>query len=666
MHSLSGVQSQSIKKLNHSTMLLLANSIRLGTFHVIKTLITWIYPKWNSFTAAVVCISVIFISACSAPSNVEKAIDEQILHFGLGSEPQYLDPHLANSVSAHNVIIALIEGLVSEDPKTLKPVPGVAEKWDISEDGLIYTFHLRKNAKWSNGDSVTAHDFVYSYKRILNPELASQYASMLHGLKNARKYHESKRVLGFEILNAGQGYANGAEVSLVTSESGTGFLGQLETNASGSVIGVKILEAGKNYSSHQFTEISDENGTGAIIRPLIGNLSWEEAQVGATAIDDHTLQLNLENPTPYFLELLNHYSWFPAHPPTIEKFGAFEKQGTAWTRPGNYVGNGPFVLSDHKVNSVIEVKKNPLYWDAKTVSLEGIRFYPIESADTEERAFRSGFLHLTQTVSPDRIDFLKANHPDLIHFESYLGTYFYRFNVEEPPFDDVRVRLAFNLATDRQAIVEKVTKGGQLPARCFTPPGTGGFSPESRFRFDPQKAKSLIKEYLEEKGLKSLPKIELKYNTSEGHKKVAEALQGMWKSHLGAEIQLLNMEWKVFLSTIAKRDFSLARAGWIGDYVDANTFLHMWRTGDGHNNTGWSNSRYDELLELAAKESDTQKRFSYFEECERLIAEHAPILPIYFYVHVTLRNPTVKGWYPTLLDHHPYKYVRLESNSGNN
>ena len=630
-------------------------------FQIIRETNTWkifyigiIYPMWIFITS-------FFPFSCSAPSNVEKALDEQILHFGLGSEPQYLDPHLANSVSAHNVIIALIEGLVSEDPKTLKPVPGVAKRWDISEDGLEYTFYLRKNAKWSNGDPVTAHDFVYSYKRILNPKLASQYASMLHGLKNARKYHESNRVLDFEILNAGQGYTDESEVSLVGSKSGTGFVGLLETNASGSIIGVQILEAGKNYSSYQSIEISDENGTGAIIRPIIGSLSWDEANVGAISIDDHTLRLTLENPTPYFLELLNHYSWFPAHPPTIEKFDAFEKQGTAWTRPGNYVGNGPFTLSDHKVNSVIEVKKNPLYWDAQTVSLKGIRFYPIESADTEERAFRSGFLHLTQTVSPDRIDFLKANHPELIHFESYLGTYFYRFNLDEPPFDDVRVRLAFNLATDRKAIVEKVTKGGQLPARCFTPPGTGGFTPESRFRFDPEKAKSLIQEYLKEKKLKSLPKIELKYNTSEGHKKVAEALQGMWKRHLGAEIQLLNMEWKVFLSTISKRDFSLARAGWIGDYVDANTFLHMWRTGDGHNNTGWSNAHYDKLLELAAQESDAQKRFSYFEECEKLIAENAPILPIYFYVHVTLRSPTVKGWYPTLLDHHPYKYVRLEN-----
>jgi oligopeptide transport system substrate-binding protein len=567
-------------------MLLLAKCISLRTFHVINHSFPWTFPKRVIGHSFWLVPMLFLLGGCSAPSNVENAIEDKILHFGLGSEPQYLDPHLASSVSAHNVIIALIEGLVSEDPKTLKPLPGVAESWDISEDGLLYTFHLRKNAKWSNGDPVTAHDFVYSYRRILNPNLASQYASMLHGLKNARKYHEE-------------------------------------------------------------------------------GLKWEEAKVGAVAIDNHTLQLTLENPTPYFLELLNHYSWFPAHPPTIKKFDAFEKQGTPWTRPGNYVGNGPFILSEHKVNSVIEVKKNPNYWDAETVSLEAIRFYPIESADTEERAFRSGFLHLTQTVSPDRIDFLKQNHPEVIHFEPYLGTYFYRFNLEEPPFDDVRVRLAFNLATDRQAIVEKVTKGGQVPARCFTPPGTGGFSPESRFRFDPQKAKALIQDYLDEKGLKSLPKIELKYNTSEGHKKVAEALQGMWKNHLGAEIQLLNMEWKVFLSTIEKRDFSLARAGWIGDYVDANTFLHMWRTGDGHNNTGWSNARYDELLELAAKESDSEKRFSYFEECEKLLSEHAPILPIYFYVHVTLRSPTVKGWHPTLLDHHPYKYVRLQNEDAN-
>ena len=226
-------------------MLLLAKRRTLGTFHCIKTFLKWNRSKRIFCYYPLLVVYLFLLGSCSAPSNVEKAIDEKILHFGLGSEPQYLDPHLANSVSAHNVIIALIEGLVSEDPKTLKPVPGVAEKWDISENGLVYTFHLRKNAKWSNGDPVTAHDFVYSYKRILNPELASQYASMLHGLKNARQYHESNRVLGFEILNAGKGYTDKAKVSLICSEGGTGFVGKLETNTSGSVPRTEGVGRGK-------------------------------------------------------------------------------------------------------------------------------------------------------------------------------------------------------------------------------------------------------------------------------------------------------------------------------------------------------------------------------------------------------------------------------------
>ena len=238
-------------------MLLLAKCMSLRTFHVINQSFPWTFPKRVIGHSFWLVLMLFLLGGCSAPSNVENAIEDKILHFGLGSEPQYLDPHLASSVSAHNVIIALIEGLVSEDPKTLKPVPGVAESWDISEDGLLYTFHLRKNAKWSNGDPVTAHDFVYSYRRILNPNLASQYASMLHGLKNARKYHEGNRVLSVEILNAGRGYSNGSEVSLIGT--GTGFLGRLETNASGSITGVQIIDAGKNYSSYQSIEIFDEN-----------------------------------------------------------------------------------------------------------------------------------------------------------------------------------------------------------------------------------------------------------------------------------------------------------------------------------------------------------------------------------------------------------------------
>ena len=537
------------------------------------------------YLSGICILGQLIFSSCSAPSNVERAIEEQVLHFGLGAEPQYLDPHLATSVAAHNILSALLEGLVSEDPKTLQPLPGVAESWQISSDKKRYLFQLRKDALWHNGDSVTAHDFVYSYKRILNPDLGAKYASMLHVLKNAKIYHSGEKV-------------------------------------------------------------------------------WEEADVGVTAINDYSLELILENQTPYFLELLNHYAWFPVHPPTIEKFDAFARIGTKWTKPENFIGNGPFKLSEHKINSVIEASVAETYWDRNQTRLSAIKFYPIETADTEERAFRTGYLHVTQTVSSDRIEFLKQNHPEWIHFEPYLGTYYYRFNLEKPPFDDVRVRKALSLSVNRDLLVEKVLKGGQLPAYCFTPPNTGGFTAKEGYGYNPRKAKQLLDSYLKEKGMDELPPFELSYNTSEGHKKVAEALQAMWKKALGIEIQLLNMEWKVFLSTISNGDYSIARAGWIGDYVDANTFLHLWRTGDGNNLTGWSNADYDLSLQLAEQSLEPLERFTYFQKCEDLLADEVPILPLYFYVQVSLRHPTVKGWYPTLLNHHPYKYIHLEAEAG--
>ena len=537
------------------------------------------------YLSGICILGQLIFSSCSAPSNVERAIEEQVLHFGLGAEPQYLDPHLATSVAAHNILSALLEGLVSEDPKTLQPLPGVAESWQISSDKKRYLFQLRKDALWHNGDSVTAHDFVYSYKRILNPDLGAKYASMLHVLKNAKIYHSGEKV-------------------------------------------------------------------------------WEEADVGVTAINDYSLELILENQTPYFLELLNHYAWFPVHPPTIEKFDAFARIGTKWTKPENFIGNGPFKLSEHKINSVIEASVAETYWDRNQTRLSAIKFYPIETADTEERAFRTGYLHVTQTVSSDRIEFLKQNHPEWIHFEPYLGTYYYRFNLEKPPFDDVRVRKALSLSVNRDLLVEKVLKGGQLPAYCFTPPNTGGFNAKEGYDYNPRKAKQLLDSYLKEKGMDELPPFELSYNTSEGHKKVAEALQAMWKKALGIEIQLLNMEWKVFLSTISNGDYSIARAGWIGDYVDANTFLHLWRTGDGNNLTGWSNADYDLSLQLAEQSLEPLERFTHFQKCEDLLADEVPILPLYFYVQVSLRHPTVKGWYPTLLNHHPYKYIHLEAEAG--
>ena len=512
-------------------------------------------------------------------TRVEFGNREQILFKGNGGEPQELDPHVVTGVSEYHILMSLLEGLVTEDPVDLHPVPGVAESWDISPDGRVYTFHFRRNARWSNGDPVTAQDFLKSYRRMLTPSLASEYSYMHFVVKNAQAYNEGK--------------------------------------------------------------ITDFD------------------QVGYKALDDSTLQITLENPTPYFLSLLLHHSWFPVHLPTIRKYGDPYQRGSKWTRAGRFVGNGPFVLTEWRVNDVIIVKKSPTYWDRDRVRLNEIRFYPIESNDTEERAFRAGQLHITDTMPMSKIDVYKAKYPDLIRIEPYLGIYFYRMNVTKPPLNDKRIRRALALAINREDFVKNVMRGGQLPAFCLTPPGTAGYTSRTQLHEDIAEAKRLLTE-AGYPGGKGLPPIELLYNTTESHRIIAEAIQQMWKKNLGVEVHLVNQEWKVYLDSQRTLNYQICRAGWIGDYVDPNSFLDMWLTGGGNNETGWSNSEYDRLIAEASRTTDPQKRLEVFQKAEAILLDDLPIIPIYFYTHIGARRPEVKGWYPTILDNHPYKYVYLE------
>lgn len=503
----------------------------------------------------------------------------QILHLGNGAEPKALDPHVVTGVTEHNIISALLEGLVTEDPKTLEPQPGAAESWSVSDDGTVYTFALRSNGKWSNGDTVTAHDFVFSFERMLSPGLSAEYAEMLFVMKNAAAFHE-------------------------------------------------------------------------------GTLS-DFSQVGVRAVNDSTLEITLNAGTPYFLSMLNHYSWYPVHPPTILKHGKMDELHTPWTRPGNYVGNGVFVLDTWEVNKVIVVKKNPLHWDAQIVRLEAIHFHAIEKALTEERAFRAGDLHVTGTVPLDKIEKYQQKSPELLMVSPYIGTYYYLFNVEQPPLDDVRVRKALSMSIDRAAICTHVLKAGQLPAYHFVPPDTGGYTSQARVTYDIAAAKTLLAEagYPDGEGF---PGFELLYNTNESHRKIAEVIQQMWQKNLNIKVMLKNQEWKVYLDSTQQGDFQVARAGWIGDYVDPNTFLDLWITGGGNNRTRWSNSDYDNFISTAAATSDAAVRFNAFQKAETILLNELPIMPIYLYVSLSLIQPGVKGWYPTLLDHHPYKYVYLE------
>ncbi len=534
-------------------------------------------PQFRTcFSIALLCL----LTACGPmENNVNTGTAKQILHLGNGGEPPSLDPHLSTAVNSGNIISALLEGLVTPDPVTLKPVPGVAASWDISDDLTTYTFHLNPAARWSNGDPVQASDFIYAWQRLLMPTLAAEYVYQLFVIENAEAFYKG--------------------------------------------------------------EIDDFR------------------EVGVSAVDKFTLKVKLNAPTAYFLSLLSHPSTFPVHPETIQKHGDIDDPGNLWTRAGNYVGNGPFVLTEWALNRIVRVEKNPYYWDAKTVRLQEVRFYPIDNFVTEERMFRSNTLHLTAGVPEEKIAVYVRDNSGLINISPYLGTYFYRFNVNQPPFDDSRVRRALSMAINRQQIVSAVTKGGQIPAYNLTPANTLGYTPTAKIPFDIKAARRLMAESGYPQG-KGFPKVELLYNTSEGHRKIAIAIQQMWKIALGIEIRLYNQDWKAFLETEKNGDFSIARGGWIGDYLDPNSFLDMFLTNSGNNRTGWSNQEYDQLIKQSGRIAEMDDRFELFQQAEKILVDESPIMPIYNYTAIYLKSPDVKGWYGNVLNKHPLKYVYLE------
>ena len=511
-------------------------------------------------------------------TNVQRGDREQVLHCGIGSEVADLDPQIVTGIGERYVLSALFEGLVNEDPRDLHPVPGVAASWDVSPDGLVYVFHLRADARWSNGDPVTAGDFAASFRRLLTPSLGAENAALFYGVTNAEAFNQG-RLADF-------------------------------------------------------------------------------SQVGIAALDPRTLRITLAHPQPYLLSLLAQAAAYPVHVRSIESQGPADQRGGAWTRPGRLVGNGPFVLTQWRPNRVIAVDKSPTYWDSAHVRLQGIRFYPIDSRDAEERAFRAGQLHVTYTLPAGKTEAYRRDAPQFLRVDPYLNTYFLRLNVRRPPLDEPRVRRALALAIDRAALAHAVLRGGREPAPTLTPPGLPDYTPPAGQPTDPAGARRLLAEagYPEGRGL---PPLELLCDNSENLRLVAEALQEMWRRELGVQVRVHNLEMKSVQSESRTGRYQMSLADWVADYLDADSFLNVWRGSDGNNRTGWSSADYESLLFAAARTADPGEHARLLRRAEQLLLDAAPVIPLYFNPHVFLLQPSVHGWYPNVLDHHPYQAVWL-------
>ena len=573
------------------------------------------------------------VSCGESITPVDSGLDAQILHFGNGSEPQGLDPHIVTGVPEHHLLISMCEGLTIANPRGGENLPGVAKEWDISSDGKIYTFYLNKNAKWSNGDPVIADDFVWSWMRILTSSLGSQYPDMLYYLKGAKEYHSW---VPLEVLQS-------------NLQDDTKKLNKLKS--------LKISE----LSPGDIDELDTLSKSIASIQNDIENHKPKPSfdSVGVKAINDHELMVELKNPTPFFIRLLSHYSTYPVHKETVLAHGSIDDRNGQWTRPGNFICNGPMNLKSWELNKQITVEKNPLYWDADKVRLNEIRYYPVSNESTEDRMFRAGQLHVTNVVPLEKCPvYIENNNPNL-RIEPYMGTYFYRVNTLHPVLKDKKVRLALAYALNRNQIVDKVSKCGQKAAYSFTPPGSAGYEPDTEIPFDPTLARSLLAEAGYKDGI-DFPVLEVLFNTQEGHRKIALAVQQMWQENLGISVQLVNQDWKVYLAREMTGDFQISRAGWIGDYEDPNTFLDILRPNRGNNKTGWENEEYDQLLELANSTNERSLRYEYLMEAERLLISEMPIIPIYTYVRQYQLSSDVKGWYPNLLDTHHPKFIYLE------
>jgi len=495
-----------------------------------------------------------------------------------GAEPGTLDPATSTGLEELRVTMALFEGLMRVDPVSAQPIPGLAERYEISPDLKTYTFHLRTNAVWSTGERITAHDFVYSWFRVLEPATASEYVGQLFYIKNAER-----------------------------------------------------------WCNKQITN---------------------RVEVGIRAPDDYTLKIELENPTPFFLDLcaFQTFSIVPRH--------LIERYHDRWMRVHPLSVSGAYQLESWRLNDRIRLRANPRYWDAANTGCEVIDLLPIRSASTALNLYERKKVDIIwdKELIPSELYRTLRERPDFHDF-NYLGTYFLRFNTTRKPLDDPRVRRALALTIDKQRLIDKIIKTGEPVAHQLVPPYTTNSLPIDAPRYDIEAARRLLKEAGFEHG-NGFRTIEYLFESVAGgasvHSKVGVELQQMWWEALGIRVELRQMEKRVYLKAQRSLEYDVTRSTWVGDYNDPVTFLDLFRSNNGNNRTGWKNTRYDELMDRAAREPVVARRAEILRDAETLLVrDEAPIAPVYFFAGFNYYDPRyVSGITGNILDIHPLNAIR--------
>lgn len=614
-----------------------------------------------------------------------------------GTDPQTLDPHRATGRPEIRILDAVFSGLLQllpegdPDPDTgltlLTPQPSIATSYEISDDAKTYTFHLRRDAKWSDGVPITAHDFLWSWKRMLHPATACQYTYHLFSVRHARQYSSGVVNVGDQVEielwdRAGESF--GSEPNVQHFPRGTMLYGKLREILAPSrptftadateeerdaaqlaweddrVFVVDLVRTDGNGRVDWDVETGEASfSVNASTSPVRRDDTKQSHGVllafdkldGVQVVDDYTLVVNLVDPLPYFTQLAAYAPLYAVPKHAIEKHGS-----PLWTRAENIVCGGPYKVGMRLLRDRVRLVKNDQYFDADRVSVETIDAISTDSTNTALNMYETG--QLQWLTDPPSLLINELKRRDDYLSAPWLCIYFFRVNTTRPPMDNPKVRRALAMALDRQQIVSQITKAGQQPAFSLVPPGMGGYQSRDRFRHDVDEAKRLLAE-AGFPGGRGFPKVTLLYNTREIHRAVAEVLQQQWLNTLSIKIELQNMEWGSYLDKVDQLDYDIARGGWIADYPDPNAYLGLFVTDGDQNSTGWGDDRYDELLAKAKSETEVAARMRLLAQAEDIWVENMPAIPLYFYVSNNMVKPEVEGFFATAQDRHPLHLLRI-------